>query len=114
MTTQIFGDMLYYPQTDLLTEFPTPESLKDRVLISTKPPKEYLESKQFKVVDSDSERDMAEEGSSSPVLIPEVVPEVEADDRVSRETFFFFFSNLYLYIFQLCMLMSSFFFPLNG
>lgn len=98
MTTQIFGDMLYYPQTDLLTEFPTPESLKDRVLISTKPPKEYLESKQFKVVDSDSERDMAEEGSSSPVLIPEVVPEVEADDRVSRETFFFSF-QIYIYIF---------------
>ncbi|KAJ1426366.1 PLC-like phosphodiesterase, TIM beta/alpha-barrel domain superfamily [Sesbania bispinosa] len=72
MTTQVFGDMLYYPQADPLTEFPTPESLKDRILISTKPPKEYLESKQFK--DSDSER---EEGSSSPSLVTEVEP----DDR---------------------------------
>ncbi|XP_027331739.1 phosphoinositide phospholipase C 6-like isoform X2 [Abrus precatorius] len=71
MTTQIFGDMLYYPQTDLLAEFPTPESLKGRILISTKPPKEYLESKQFK--DSDSERESTEEGSSSsPCLGTEV------------------------------------------
>ncbi|XP_061351668.1 phosphoinositide phospholipase C 6-like [Gastrolobium bilobum] len=78
MTTQIFGDMLYYPQTDPLTEFPTPESLKDRILISTKPPKEYLEIKQFK--DSESEKELAEEGSSSPCLITEV----EADDRINE------------------------------
>lgn len=80
MTTQIFGDMLYFPQTDPLTEFPTPELLKDRVLISTKPPKEYLDSKQFKDA-SDSERELGEEGSLSPALSVEV----EADDRVSRE-----------------------------
>ncbi|MED6191905.1 hypothetical protein PIB30_004983 [Stylosanthes scabra] len=42
--TQIFGDMLYYPQTDYLTEFPSPESLKNLVVISTKPPKEYAHS----------------------------------------------------------------------
>ncbi|TKY56865.1 Phosphoinositide phospholipase C 6 [Spatholobus suberectus] len=70
MTTQIFGDMLYFPLTDPLTEFPTPESLKGRILISTKPPKEYLESKQFK--DSDSERESTEEGSPSPCLFTEV------------------------------------------
>ena len=79
MTTQIFGELLYYPQTDPLTEFPTPESLKGRILISTKPPKEYLESKQFK--DKDSERESADEGVSSPSLNSDV----EADDRVSRE-----------------------------
>ncbi|XP_061376618.1 phosphoinositide phospholipase C 6-like [Gastrolobium bilobum] len=44
MATQIFGEMLYYPETDCLTEFPSPESLKNRVVISTKPPKEYQES----------------------------------------------------------------------
>ncbi|RYQ83790.1 hypothetical protein Ahy_B10g102638 isoform A [Arachis hypogaea] len=42
--TQIFGDMLYYPKTDYLTEFPSPESLKNLVVISTKPPKEYAHS----------------------------------------------------------------------
>ncbi|XP_020205631.1 phosphoinositide phospholipase C 6 [Cajanus cajan] len=77
MITQIFGDMLYYPQTDLVTEFPTPESVKGRILISTKPPKEYLESKQFK--DSDSERESVDEGSASPCIIGEV----EVDEKLN-------------------------------
>jgi phosphatidylinositol phospholipase C delta len=84
MTTQIFGDMLYFPQTDPMTEFPSPESLKDRILISTKPPKEYLDSKQFKDT-SDSEREMSEDGGMSPAR------SVEAEDKVSRETYFFSF-----------------------
>ncbi|TYI78271.1 hypothetical protein E1A91_D06G199400v1 [Gossypium mustelinum] len=42
MITQTFETMLYYPESDL-TEFPSPESLKYRIMISTKPPKEYLE-----------------------------------------------------------------------
>ncbi|KAJ0101424.1 hypothetical protein Patl1_06614 [Pistacia atlantica] len=43
MLNQVFGEMLYYPQSESLTEFPSPESLKYRIIISTKPPKEYLE-----------------------------------------------------------------------
>lgn len=43
MVTQIFGQMLYYPEADSLAEFPSPESLKYRIIISTKPPVEYLE-----------------------------------------------------------------------
>ncbi|XP_061995819.1 phosphoinositide phospholipase C 6-like [Rosa rugosa] len=40
MVTQIFGDMLYYPKPeDPMTEFPSPEALKYRIIISTKPPK---------------------------------------------------------------------------
>jgi len=43
--TEILGDTLYYPQTsDALTEFPSPESLKGRIIISTKPPKEQSEA----------------------------------------------------------------------
>lgn len=87
MTTQVFGEMLYYPQADPLMEFPTPESLKGRILISTKPPKEYLECKQFK--DKDNERELAEEGSGS--SSPGITTEVEVDDRVSTDTFFFLF-----------------------
>ncbi|CAI9091715.1 OLC1v1026811C1 [Oldenlandia corymbosa var. corymbosa] len=45
MITQTFGDMLFSPGGDKLTELPSPESLKKRVMISTKPPKEYLEAK---------------------------------------------------------------------
>ncbi|XP_071696710.1 phosphoinositide phospholipase C 6-like isoform X2 [Rutidosis leptorrhynchoides] len=45
MITDIFGSMLYYPESTKFEELPNPESLKHRILISTKPPKEYLESK---------------------------------------------------------------------
>ncbi|CAI0443640.1 unnamed protein product [Linum tenue] len=48
MLVQIFGDMLYYPESDSLIQLPSPELLKYRVMISTKPPKEYLESSGIK------------------------------------------------------------------
>ncbi|KAM3375886.1 phosphoinositide phospholipase C 2 isoform X2 [Capsicum galapagoense] len=47
MITQTFGDMLFAP-SECLKELPSPESLKKRVLISTKPPKKYLLSKEVK------------------------------------------------------------------
>ncbi|XP_020205634.1 phosphoinositide phospholipase C 6 isoform X2 [Cajanus cajan] len=52
MATEIFGEMLYYPETDCLTEFPSPESLKNRVIISTKPPKECFDSNHIKESDN--------------------------------------------------------------
>ncbi|CAI0443637.1 unnamed protein product [Linum tenue] len=42
MVTQTFGDILFCPDSDCLKEFPSPESLKKRIIISTKPPKEYM------------------------------------------------------------------------
>lgn len=48
MATQIFGDLLYLPETTCLREFPSPESLKNKIIISTKPPKEYLQSRSIK------------------------------------------------------------------
>lgn len=45
MLTQTFGDMLFVPESECLKEFPSPEELKHRIVISTKPPKEYLEAK---------------------------------------------------------------------
>lgn len=48
MIAQTFGDMLYCPQTQSMKEFPSPEALKYRIIISTKPPKEFLESKAYK------------------------------------------------------------------
>ncbi|KAI4373396.1 hypothetical protein MLD38_011524 [Melastoma candidum] len=56
MLTQTFGDMLYCPEADL-KEFPSPEELKYRVVISTKPPKEYLEAKSMKQEGSLSQKD---------------------------------------------------------
>ncbi|KAJ7283091.1 hypothetical protein O6H91_Y348500 [Diphasiastrum complanatum] len=40
--TEMLGDILYYPKKkEKFKEFPSPESLKRRILISTKPPKEF-------------------------------------------------------------------------
>lgn len=40
---ETFGPLLYQPENSKgLKEFPSPESLRRRILISTKPPKEYL------------------------------------------------------------------------
>ncbi|KAI3748849.1 hypothetical protein L6452_12239 [Arctium lappa] len=47
MVTEIFGDMLYCPKVGGSDEFLSPEALKHRVILSTKQPKEYLESKQM-------------------------------------------------------------------
>lgn len=45
MVTQTFGEALFTPDSDCLKEFPSPKSLKRRFIISTKPPKEYLQAK---------------------------------------------------------------------
>ncbi|KAK2646259.1 hypothetical protein Ddye_021454 [Dipteronia dyeriana] len=41
----LFGEMLYRPGIDCLEKFPSPKSLKKRVLISTKPPEKFQNSK---------------------------------------------------------------------
>ncbi|XP_057441798.1 phosphoinositide phospholipase C 6-like isoform X2 [Lotus japonicus] len=72
MATQIFGEMLYYPQSYCSTEFPSPESLKNRVIISTKPPKERFESNRIKengnnpVVDGSESSEEESWGKESP------------------------------------------------
>lgn len=63
MVTQTFGEILFSPGSECLKEFPSPESLKKRVIISTKPPKEYLEKKEDKgkVDESQKAKDSADE-----------------------------------------------------
>lgn len=57
MITQTFDGMLYYPESDNLNEFPSPKELKRRILISTKPPKEFLEAEDpVRGKDTDHER----------------------------------------------------------
>ncbi|KAJ1426365.1 PLC-like phosphodiesterase, TIM beta/alpha-barrel domain superfamily [Sesbania bispinosa] len=58
MVTQTFGDILFTPTSENLKEFPSPESLKKRIIISTKPPKEYLEVKE-KEKEDDSQQGKA-------------------------------------------------------
>ncbi|KAL8504805.1 hypothetical protein ACS0TY_016119 [Phlomoides rotata] len=52
--SRTFGDILVCSTSDTMEEFPSPESLKKRVVVSTKHPKEYLEAKCSKVEDDGS------------------------------------------------------------
>lgn len=56
MVTQTFGDLLFTCGAECLSEFPSPESLKGRIIISTKPPKEYLESEKLSEKDNGSQK----------------------------------------------------------
>ncbi|KAK4385334.1 Phosphoinositide phospholipase C 2 [Sesamum angolense] len=62
MITQTFGDILFSPGSECLREFPSPESLKRRIIISTKPPKEYLQAKDVKVQENDSKKERDSSG----------------------------------------------------
>ncbi|KAL4587187.1 hypothetical protein LXL04_000054 [Taraxacum kok-saghyz] len=44
MVMETFGDALYYSGSDAITKYPSPESLKNRIIVSTKPPKELLDT----------------------------------------------------------------------
>ncbi|GKV28289.1 hypothetical protein SLEP1_g37366 [Rubroshorea leprosula] len=48
MVTRTFGDILFCPGSECLKEFPSPESLKRQIIISTKPPNEDLDRKEVK------------------------------------------------------------------
>lgn len=45
MVTTTFGDVLVCSTPKSLEDFPSPESLKRKIVLSTKPPKQYLETK---------------------------------------------------------------------
>ncbi|OAY57730.1 phosphoinositide phospholipase C 4 [Manihot esculenta] len=54
---ETFDDMLYYPECECLEEFPSPEDLKHRIIISTKPPKKYHKSESVKIKGNKSQKD---------------------------------------------------------
>ncbi|XP_021715536.1 phosphoinositide phospholipase C 4-like [Chenopodium quinoa] len=60
LITQTFGEFLYYPPSVYPEEFPSPEDLKHKILISTKPPKEcrQAETEMVNVSSNSSERDL--------------------------------------------------------
>ncbi|XP_042030536.1 phosphoinositide phospholipase C 2-like isoform X1 [Salvia splendens] len=71
MIVQTFGEMLFtHPGSSLLGEFPSPESLKRRIIISTKPPKEYLEGKEDKVKKSCA--DSSSDDGAHPREVPDL------------------------------------------
>lgn len=84
MVTQTFGEMLYYPESRSLEEFPSPEALKYRIILSTKPPKEYLESQppRERVNGSQTERYSSDEAGLGKESEDQTA-EPDPDDKVS-------------------------------
>jgi phosphatidylinositol phospholipase C delta len=48
MIKETFGDSLHLSESETMTEFPSPKDLKGKIIVSTKPPKEYLQTKSNK------------------------------------------------------------------
>lgn len=85
MVTKTFGDMLFSPGSECLKEFPSPESLKRQIIISTKPPKEYLDRTEVKDKETSSGQGKAlddEEGwgKEVPDLEGSGVADIEVSD----------------------------------
>ncbi|XP_044462718.1 phosphoinositide phospholipase C 2-like isoform X2 [Mangifera indica] len=80
MVTQTFGDILFTPGSESLKEFPSPESLKRRIIISTKPPKEYLEAKLAKEKENGSQKSSS---AADEDAWGKEVPNLKGVDRVA-------------------------------
>ncbi|CAI9273748.1 unnamed protein product [Lactuca saligna] len=78
MVTEIFGDVLYCPEVGDNDEFLSPDALKHRIILSTKQPKEYLESKQDS---SSSEEDLLFVGKATPSDIKNTTATDEESSR---------------------------------
>ncbi|KAL6987813.1 1-phosphatidylinositol phosphodiesterase [Sarracenia purpurea var. burkii] len=86
MVTQTFGDILFSPGSECLVEFPSPESLKRRIIISTKPPKVHLENKSSTENNNDSKKvkgSTEEQVSGKEVL--DSKDKLEAFDKIDSE-----------------------------
>ncbi|KAH7285806.1 hypothetical protein KP509_33G046900 [Ceratopteris richardii] len=97
----ILGETLYYPELGQeFPEFPSPESLKKRIIISTKPPKEYLANTDApnqtaaegteeaeQIAWGDELPDISEDSSTKEKNLPvsaELTPELESSDEESK------------------------------
>ncbi|EEC75018.1 hypothetical protein OsI_11098 [Oryza sativa Indica Group] len=84
MVLEVFGDTLYYPESKHLQEFPSPEALRGRVILSTKPPKEYLESKGGTMKDRDIEPQFSKGQNEEAVWgteVPDIQDEMQTADK---------------------------------
>lgn len=87
MLSQVFGKMLFYPESECLKEFPSPEELKHRIIISTKPPKEYLEAQNLK--GSESSNALKRKDSDDDVWGVEpsiLMADHEDEDKIDNES----------------------------
>uniref|UniRef100_A0A7N0UBN6 Phosphoinositide phospholipase C n=1 Tax=Kalanchoe fedtschenkoi TaxID=63787 RepID=A0A7N0UBN6_KALFE len=82
MVTKTFDDILFAPGSECLKEFPSPESLKRRIIISTKPPKEYLQAKEVTERDVDMQKG---KGSGDEEAWGKEVPNLKADHKPEED-----------------------------
>lgn len=94
MITETFEDMLFYPESECLEEFPSPEEMKYRIIISTKPPKEYLEAKTIKETEDHSSKKRRDSNGSSQKAetLEPADHEHEEDDIVNTKATSFYFA----------------------
>nr|ACL52813.1 unknown [Zea mays] len=88
MVLEVFGDILYYPESKHLQEFPSPEALKGRVMLSTKPPKEYLEAKGDTMKEKEIEARIKRgerEAAAWGVEVPDIQDEMQVADKDEDE-----------------------------
>ncbi|KAL6598718.1 hypothetical protein ACP70R_046116 [Stipagrostis hirtigluma subsp. patula] len=85
MVLEVFGSILYYPKTDHLKEFPSPEELKGHVLLSTKPPKEYLESKPGGAMKEDDAEQHLGKGAADDTTWGNEVPDLETEIQSAKK-----------------------------
>ncbi|RVW56588.1 Phosphoinositide phospholipase C 4 [Vitis vinifera] len=69
------------PQIRILTRIPFPEELKYRVIISTKPPKEYLEAKSSEDKVNDSQKGKDSDEDVSVKVPPDLTVDHESNDK---------------------------------
>ncbi|CAA0834407.1 Phosphoinositide phospholipase C 6 [Striga hermonthica] len=81
MVSQIFGDMLYCPESGCLEEFPSPEALKHKIVLSTKPPKEYLGTNIVNNKDGESSSPKEKYSSDDEPEPPEGDDKSDSDDE---------------------------------
>ncbi|KAK3407861.1 hypothetical protein EUGRSUZ_J00208 [Eucalyptus grandis] len=83
MVTQTYGDMLFCPGSEVLKEFPSPESLKKHIIISTKPPKKYLEAQEIKEKEIKQQKSKA---STDEEAWGKELPELKGGDSVAGDS----------------------------
>ncbi|KAL9228666.1 hypothetical protein vseg_004219 [Gypsophila vaccaria] len=67
MITRELGDMLFYPEAEITKDFPSPEELKYKVIVSTKPPKEYLSADSSVSKGSESQKEGRSPGEQTSI-----------------------------------------------
>lgn len=99
MITRTYGEMLFTTKSEFLEEFPSPEALRMKIIISTKPPKEYLESKTIKEQDQAVQKGTEDEAWGTE--ISDLKSEMGAISKVQQESKMFFSYSSILYL-SLC------------